>query len=128
MSNRPRAVPRGVILLALVAAFSFGAIVRVAFAAAYHTACVGHGFVAGSSQTDGSFFSRVETGCSSTFRHCAIYTGGVYMAEQNTPDSTTTCNLWSRDLGTLSECNSTAHVSDSGVFSEHTHIPDNYCG
>ena len=65
--------PRGIVLLALLCAFSFGAIVKVALADSYHTTCVGHGFVAGGSQTDGSFFARVEPGCSANYRTCAIY-------------------------------------------------------
>jgi len=56
--------------LALICAVSFGAIVRRAFADDYHTNCVGHGFVHGSSQTDGSFYSRVASGCGSGWRSC----------------------------------------------------------
>jgi hypothetical protein len=121
-------LPLGVLLLALLVAFSFGAIVRVALAVDYHTTCVGHGFVSGGSQTDGSFFSRVETGCSSTYRECSLYTGGNLDGGTSTPDSGTTCNTWSRDFGTYSECDSTAHVSDPAAFSDHVHVPDNYCG
>jgi hypothetical protein len=128
-TTRPaRRPPFGVFLLALLAAFSFGAIVRTAFAVDYHTTCVGHGFVSGSDPSDGSFFSRVETGCSSTYRTCDIYTGGVWQGGQTTPNSNTTCNAWSRDFGSLSECNSTAHVYNQGVFSAHVHTPNNYCG
>jgi hypothetical protein len=119
---------RSLLVLLVVSAFSFGAIVKVAFAASYHTTCVGHGFVAGSSQTDGSFFSRVESGCSSSYRHCAIYSGGVYRGEENIYDTATTCNAWSRAVGDFQECASSAHVSDSGVFSEHTHTAPNWCG
>jgi hypothetical protein len=109
------------VLLALLCAFSFGAIVRVALADSYHTTCVGHGFVAGGSQTDGSFFSRIENGCSPTYRECAIYTGGSWQGSQATYDSSSICNAWSRDFGSLSECASSAHVNAPGVFSSHVH-------
>jgi hypothetical protein len=122
-------LPRGVLLLAVLCAFSFGAVVRIALADNYHTACVGHGFASGSSPTDGSFFSRVETGCSSTYRECALYTSGSYIGSQVTPDSTTLCNAWSRDYGNYTECASSAHVSDPGVFSAHTHnAAPGWCG
>lgn len=115
------------ILVALIAAFSFGAMVTVAFAVSYHTTCVGHGFVEGSSQTDGSFFSRVETGCGSTYRRCEIYTDHIYRGAQITGDTGTTCNAWSRDFGTLTECASTARTYNAGVYSEHSHTAPNWC-
>src|SRR4051812_43058007 len=60
---------RGVLLLALLCAASFGAIVRVALAVDnYHVTCVEHGFYGGASTTDGSFFSRVDSGCSTTYK------------------------------------------------------------
>jgi hypothetical protein len=128
MTLRGRDVPYGIVLLAVLTAFSLGAFVKVAFAVSYHTTCVGNGFVSGSNQNDGSFFSRVETGCGSTYRHCAIYSGGVYVGEEDTPDSTTTCNAWSEAFGSYTECASSAHVSDTGVFVEHTHTAPNWCG
>ena len=122
-------MPRGVLLLAFIAAVSFGAIVRVAFAADYHVTCVGHGFVSGSSTSDGSFFSRVESGCGSTYRRCELYTNGSFVGAQVSPDSGSTCNAYSRDFSSsLPECHSTAHVSNPGVFSDHVHTPDNFCG
>jgi hypothetical protein len=119
---------RGIVLLALLCAFSFGAIVRVALADSYHTTCVGHGFVAGTSQTDGSFFARVETGCSSNYRECNIYSGGTFIGGQTTADSGTMCNSWSRSFGSFSECASSAHVSDPSAFSSHVHTAPNWCG
>jgi hypothetical protein len=115
------------VLLALLCAFSFGAIVRVALADSYHTTCVGHGFVAGGSQTDGSFFSRIETGCGSTTRQCAIYSGGSYIGSQVATGGSM-CNAWSRDFGNYTECASSAHVDNPGVFSDHVHTAPNWCG
>jgi hypothetical protein len=123
-----RTRPRVLVLFALFCAFSFGAIVHVAFATSYHVTCVGHGFQSGSSTTDGSFFSRVQAGCGSTNRHCAIYTSGSWVGTQDIFDSTTTCNAWSRDFGNFTECASSAHVSNAGVFSLHTHVAPNWCG
>jgi hypothetical protein len=115
-------------VLAVLAAFAFGALVHVAAADHYHTNCVGHGFVHGSSTTDGSFFSRVETGCSSTYRRCSIYSGGVWRGEEITPNTGTTCNAWSNSFGSYSECGSYANVYDQDVFSAHNHLAHNWCG
>jgi hypothetical protein len=116
------------VLLAVLCAFSFGAIVKVALADSYHVTCVGHGFESGGSQTDGSFFSRVETGCGSSYRQCAIYNSGTFIGSQTTPDPFTTCNAWSRDFGGYTECASSAHVSDPIAFSDHVHTAPNWCG
>jgi hypothetical protein len=116
-----------IVLLLLFSAFSFGAITRVALAEHFHTNCVGHGFVHGSSTTDGSFFSRVEHGCGTGTKYCAIYTWGSFVGDMSVAGSDT-CNLWSRNYGTPTECASTAHVSYSGVFSNHVHKAHNWCG
>jgi hypothetical protein len=130
MDRAPKATRRPAIplmLLALICSFSFGAIVRVAFAD-YHTTCVGHGFVHGDSLTDGSFFGRVEPGCSSTLRNCYLYTYGSYIGGQTVTGSTATCNAWSRNFGDYTECASTTHVDSEGVFSSHVHKAANWCG
>jgi hypothetical protein len=121
-------LPVGVVLLALLCAISFGAMVHVAFGASYHVTCVGHGFEEGGSQTDGSFFARVDPGCSSTYRVCAIYSGGDFKGSQSVYDSSTTCSAWSRDFGNYTECASSAHTYDQGVFSDHAHTAPNWCG
>jgi len=120
-----RTVP--LLVLALVCAFSFGAIVRIAVAD-YHTTCVGHGFVHGGSLSDGSFFGRVEPGCGSTLRNCHLYTWGSYIGGQTVTGSTATCNAWSWNFGSYTECASTTHVSNQGVFSNHVHKASNWCG
>jgi hypothetical protein len=118
----------GLVALILVCAFSFAAIVKVALADDYHVTCVGHGFLAGSSQTDGSFFSRVEPGCGSTYRRCELYTWGSFDGSVEVFDSGSLCSAWSREFGTFTECASTAHVYDQGVFSDHIHLAPNWCG
>lgn len=125
LSERGLTVP--IVLLSLFASFSFGAIATVAYADHYHTACVPHGFVHGADTNDGSFFSRIEYGCSTDPRRCAIYTYGSWRGDQ-TVSGTSTCNKWSRELGDLRECASTAHVWYSGVFSDHVHKAHNWCG
>jgi hypothetical protein len=124
----PRRLTTPLLLLVLVCSFSFGAIVRVAFAVSYHTTCVGHGFVHGNSTTDGSFYGRVEPGCGSTLRTCDLYTSGSFDGGQIVTGTTATCTAWSRDYGSFTECASTTHVESSGVFSEHVHLPTNWCG
>jgi hypothetical protein len=121
------ALPGGIVLLALLCAFSFGAIVKVALADSYHVTCVGHGFEAGSSGTDGSFFGRVEAGCGSTYRECTLYTYGALDGSQTVGGTTSMCNVWSRTYGNFVECASTTHVYDQGVFSDHIHLAPNWC-
>jgi hypothetical protein len=122
-------IPGGVLLLALLCAFSFGAIVRVAFAADNnHVTCVSHGFWAGASSTDGSFFSRVYAGCGSTYRRCGITSSGALYGFQEAYDTTSVCNAWSMDFGSFTECHGGARDSNPGVFSEHTHNASDYCG
>lgn len=116
------------LLLVLVCSFSFGAVVRVAFAVSYHTTCVGHGFVHGNSLTDGSFYGRVEPGCGSTLRTCDLYTSGTFIGGQTVTGTTATCTAWSRDFGSFTECASTTHVASAGVFADHVHLATNWCG
>jgi hypothetical protein len=119
----------GVVVLALFVAFSFGAIARYATADNYHVTCVGHGFVSGSSQSDGSFFARVEHGCSSTSRTCAVYTYGSFQGSQSQYDLWSDCSAWSRDFNpSLIECASAAHLSDPVAFSDHAHAAPGWCG
>jgi hypothetical protein len=124
----PRRLTTPLLLLVLVCCFSFGALVRIAFAVSYHTTCVGHGFVHGNSLTDGSFYGRVEPGCGSTLRTCKLYTSGSFDGGQVVTGTTATCTAWSRDYGSFTECASTTHVESSGVFSDHTHLATNWCG
>ncbi len=114
------------IALALICAFSFGAIVKLAFADDYHVNCVGHGFVHGGSQTDGSFFSRVEAGCGSGWRSCDIYVSGSYVGGLLVGAST--CNAWSRSFGTFTECHATSHTEFPPYFGDHVHKASNWCG
>ena len=129
MPQADRPLPRltgGLLLLTLVCAFSFGAIVQLALADDYHVNCVGHGYVHGSSQTDGSFFSRVEAGCSSGSRQCNIYVFGSFVGGLSVGNAT--CNAWSRTWGNYTECGSTAHVEFQPYFGSHVHKASNWCG
>ncbi len=114
----------GVLLLALLCAFSFGAIVRVATAGtSYHQTCVWHGFLDGASPSDGSWFARVEGGCNPGTRDCAIYSYGVWRGS-STAWSGSLCNAWSRSFGDYTECAGSARLSADGVFSTHYHYPE----
>jgi hypothetical protein len=121
-------MPAALIVLALICSASFGAIVAVALADDYHTTCVGHGFVNGGSNSDGSFFGRVEPGCGSTNRICPLYTYGSQIGYASVGGTTLTCNNWSRDYGDYTECASTTHTNNPGVFSDHVHKSSNWCG
>jgi hypothetical protein len=115
-------------LLAVICAFSFGAIVKVALADSYHVACVGHGFDAGSNASDGSFFGRIEAGCGSSYRECDLYNYGGFIGGSSVYGAGGMCNAWSRNFGNFNECASTTHVYDAGVFSDHVHLAPNWCG
>jgi hypothetical protein len=127
VTTRNDRLPFGVLVLALLCAFSFGVIVRVATAdSSYHVTCVGHGFIEGGSQTDGSFFSRVDDGCGSTYRICGIYSYNTWRGDQDAHGNTI-CNAWSRDFGNYTECAGSAYTYDQGVFSAHFHYAPNRC-
>lgn len=91
----------------------------------YHTTCVGHGWVAGSSPSDGSAFSRIETGCGTTTRTCDLYNWGTFKGGMST--STTLCNVWLPDYCACTECASYAKLTFPAAFSQHNHTPDGYC-
>jgi hypothetical protein len=123
MSHRT-GMSRGVLLLALICAVSFGAIVRVALAGDNnHVSCVEHGFYSGDNNNDSSFFARVYQGCSATHRFCGLYTaGGSLIGSSDNYNSTGTCNTWSRDFtSSANECSAVAYLSDDNVFSMHPH-------
>jgi hypothetical protein len=132
MDHRPsppkaaRRLRGGLVALVLASSFSFGAIVELAVADDYHVNCVGHGFLQGASDTDGSFFSRVEAGCGSGSRRCDLYTWGSYIGGLTV--GAATCNAWSRDWGDYTECASTAHLKFLPYFDDHVHKASNWCG
>jgi hypothetical protein len=127
MSHRT-GMSRGVLLLALLCAVSFGAIVRVALAGDnYHVTCVEHGFYGGSDTTDGSYFARVNAGCSSTYRYCGIMAGAYEVGSDELYTSTGTCNSWSRTYGDYTECVGGANLNDPGSFSQHYHLFSGSC-
>lgn len=125
MEHSRRLTP-ALLLMSFLCAFSFGAIVRVAFANHYHVACVGNGFVHGDSTTDGSFYARVENGCGSNSRSCDLYVSGSYVGGLTV--GATQCDAWSRDYGDYTECHGSAHVAFVPTFSDHTHFAHNWCG
>ena len=125
MTHKRRLTP-ALLWMALLSAFSFGAIVQLAFADHYHVTCVGHGFVHGDYTTDGSFFARVETGCGSSSRSCYLYVSGSFIGGLSVGNAT--CNAWSRDYGTYTECHGSAYVTFVPNFNGHTHLAHNWCG
>lgn len=128
MANQQR-MSVGLVILVLFAAFSFGAIVRIAVADPYHVTCVGHGFVAGASDSDGSFFARVEHGCSSTNRTAEIRQYGSFVGSVSQYDLGSDASAWSRNYSlNLVECASAAHLTNSAAFSPHAHTGGNWCG
>lgn len=123
-ARRPIVVP----LVALLAAFSWGAAVRVAFADHYHTNCMPHGFVHGGDTYDGSFHSRVETGCGSAYRRCELYELSTMIAWSSVSQTSVTCNAWSGSYsGSVAECLGKAQVMGD-LLGSHPHRAHNWCG
>jgi uncharacterized membrane protein len=116
---------RALVLGALVAALA-GFATQTAVGNHYHTTCVGNGFVHGTSTTDDSFHSRVESvgGCGSGQRICTLYTHGAYRGGSDAYDPGT-CNFWE---GSGTECASEAHVDYNGTWASHVHYAHNWCG
>lgn len=108
-----------------VLALAVGAAIFVSRADAnhYHTNCVGHGFVHGSSTTDNSFFARVEGGCGNPgSKVCRLsQEGSTYRSASIGAGSNGTCNVWNNGIG--GELSSYATVDFNGVFASHTHFP-----
>lgn len=124
LASRRRARFVAVVAAAAMATAVGGITAVVALGQHYHTNCVGHGFVHGSSTTDNAFWARVEGGCGNPgSKVCVLRT-----VESNEIDrasipagSGSTCNAWSNyEFGELA---STAWVDFNGVFSSHYHVP-----
>lgn len=101
-----------------------------AWAGHYHTNCVGHGLVHGSSTTDGAVHSRVEAGCGNPGqKNCKVRVAGYYDSNGNPVNfawewvaggANVTCNAFS-NLGAGKEQISHATVDFDGVFASHAH-------
>ena len=127
MSHRT-GLSRGVLLLALLCAASFGAIVRVAVG--YddaHVACVEHGFYGGGSSTDNSFYARIYDGCSTAYKRCAVMSFGVERGYVEVSNGGL-CNAASVTWGSYTECAGAAKVYAPAAFSQHNHSYSPYCG
>lgn len=124
---------RSVLLLALCAAFLFGAIVQVALAGHFHTYNeVNHGVVHGNDVEDGSFFGRTESLWITTL---TCYVGdayrGWYAGAQTTGGTYGTCSLWSVREGApgyVNECSSLSYNAASRRLDGHTHGGHYYGG
>lgn len=125
MADSKRLTP-ALLVLTLICAFSFGAIVHWAFADDYHVTCVGHGFLNNGSTSDGDFYALVQAGCGGGSRSCDLYVSGIYIGGLTTGGSV--CDAHSTVYGSFTECHATAHLAFPGVFNEHVHKSSNYCG
>lgn len=122
------------VLLAVCAAFAFGAIVKVASADHFHSNCVGHGFVHGSDLTDGHFHSRVDPiACGDGSVRCSLYVFSSEIKTVYAGGSGVSCNLYVKDYGNYGpECagksfNHYIRYSGGGQFDGHTHNAHNNC-
>lgn len=113
----------GVALFCALAVSLYAA--ATAFAAHYHTNCVGHGFVHGSSTTDNAFHARVEAGCGNPgSKNCVLRStnGAIFIASHSIAAGVNQgCNAFS-NYG-FWERSSKATVDFNGVFVSHDHFP-----
>lgn len=88
----------------------------------YHTNCVGHGYVHGSSTIDNAFHSRVEAGCGNPGKKtCLLRKSGVNIGGTSVPTGqNSTCNFFG--CCSYNEETSWADVDFDGVFASHTHL------
>ncbi len=120
---RTHPLPRGVAVLAAVAALSTGAIAGVAADATadhWHVNCNGHGLVHGESTNDGSFFSRVDSGPCHNSSRCDLFQYDSVLGYAAAAPGVT-CNNWSRNYGNYYECPGNARVELSTRFGYHRH-------
>lgn len=94
-----------------------------ASASHYHTNCVGHGLVHGSSTTDGSWHARVEGGCGNPgMKTCQVRSAtSTWYTSYIGTGNPATCNQWSN--GCCNEQTGSAYVDFNAVFSAHSHYP-----
>ncbi|HEV3001563.1 MAG TPA: hypothetical protein VGW75_12550 [Solirubrobacteraceae bacterium] len=122
-SSGPR-VQRGVLLLATLAAFAFGAVIKVASASHYHTNCNGHGLVHGNSTSDSAYHSRVEGGpCQRTSR-CDVGQFGNIVSYGGAAAGVTCDNFLS---GYGPECYGNAWTRLTDAFDYHRHDAHSPC-
>jgi hypothetical protein len=123
-------VPRGVVLLALLAALSFGSMTQLAFANHWHTVNNrAHGLEHGSSTSDGSFFGRTYGYYIGDTNYC--YVGDV---DRGLNYGTVTynadlCSVWSwAYYVTIDECRGVTYNEVSGYngISGHNHYAHNW--
>lgn len=98
-----------------------------ASAAHYHSNCVGHGYVHGSSSWDNAFHARVESGCGNP-GHKNCYLWGIdngrttpFARETIPAGVNSTCNIFSNYQ--WGEQASYAQVYFGQVFTTHEHFP-----
>jgi hypothetical protein len=110
----------------------FGALVKAATAGHYHEYYnVRHGFVHGSSNTDGSFHGRTDNyGGWPYTNYCAVgdTRNGLYADEYTY--GTTLCNIWSGVYGgSKDEClGASANEVGGSVLAYHNHYSHYYTG
>lgn len=117
-------------LLALFAAFSFGAIVQVAVAKHWHFYNgVDHGIVHGQATGDGSFFGRTISNWMNQYVYCGVgdYDRGLYASGWTYGPST--CSLWSWHVTDyVNECRGLSWNAVSNFVNQHYHEAHNYDG
>lgn len=120
-----RHTSRVLVAAALVGAFAFGAVVKLAFAAHYHTAgyCNSpHGLVHGNDTRDGSWHGRVEINtCPNTYKYCAAGHTAYSSPWATDTSYTTTCNAHHYGSSGSSEASAYGYAYYEVVLSGHYH-------
>lgn len=135
-AGQSRVRHRGVVLLVLLAATAFSAIISAAVAGHWHNyACGGscsiyHGFVHGSSTTDGSYFARINDHAPDRYAYwsdCWVY-GNYTIVSFDEGATGAGCNAWTGSVGFYNEQSGAlarVHSYDTpgSAIPEHNHYP-----
>lgn len=131
--NQPSRIRWWLLIVALFAAFAFGAMVKVALADHYHSFnMIGHGVIHGDSTTDGYFFTETDspwlgTAGDPNLNYCLIGDAryGNY-ADLYTANSDR-CRIWSaRVADRVDECYAYTQNAVENKLQAHTHLAHNY--
>lgn len=129
---RKSTVPRGVVLLALLAALSCGSIAQVAIADHWHTVNNrAHGLEHGAATADGAFFGRTYGHYVGDVNYCYVGDTTVGLNYGTTSINADLCSVWTwAYYWSIDECRGATYNRSDGTnaISAHNHYAHNYGG
>jgi hypothetical protein len=121
------------LLLSLLTAFAFGAVVTTALGGHYHFFdAIGHGVIHGNSTTDGYFFTETDSPWLSApgdpnFNYCLIGDARYGNYADLFTEGSNLCRIWSaRVADRVDECYAYTQNYVENHLQLHTHVAHNY--